>query len=90
MFGYLISCVVFLLENILLIYIFIVLIRVFGIGCFVFCYVECLMSYNWVLKMIFDLCLKFYNVLEKDVIFFKIKYCIGDILGLFLEDINYI
>lgn len=47
--GYLISKLVLLLSNIFLVYVLIVLICVFGIGCFVFCYIECLMSYNWVL-----------------------------------------
>lgn len=88
--GYLISRAASLPENILLIYIPIVLTRAFGIGRPVFRYVERLTSHNWVLKMTSDLRLKLYNVLEKDAIFFKTKYRTGDILGLLSEDINHI
>ena len=61
--GYLISRAASLPENILLIYIPIVLTRAFGIGRPVFRYVERLTSHNWVLKMTSDLRLKLYNVL---------------------------
>ena len=62
--GYLISRAASLPENILLIYIPIVLTRAFGIGRPVFRYVERLTSHNCV-KMTSDLRLKLYNVLEK-------------------------
>lgn len=88
--GYLISRSASLPENILMIYIPIVLTRAFGIGRPVFRYVERLTSHNWVLKMTSDLRLKLYNVLEKDAIFFKRTYRMGDILGLLAEDINHI
>ncbi|KAF1295605.1 thiol reductant ABC exporter subunit CydC [Enterococcus sp. JM4C] len=88
--GYLISRAASLPENILMIYIPIVLTRAFGIGRPVFRYIERLTSHNWVLKMTSNLRLKLYTTLEKDAIFFKRNYRTGDILGLLAEDINHI
>lgn len=88
--GYLISRAASLPENILMIYIPIVLTRAFGISRPVFRYIERLVSHNWVLKMTSDLRLKLYLVLEKDAIFFKSHYQTGDILGLLSEDINHL
>ena len=88
--GYLISRAASKPENILLIYIPIVLTRAFGISRPVFRYIERLVSHNWVLKMTSELRLKLYLVLEKDAIFLKSKYQTGDILGLLSEDINHI
>lgn len=88
--GYLISRAASIPENILLIYIPIVLTRAFGIGRPVFRYIERLTSHNWVLRLTSTLRLKLYTVLEKDAIFFKRNFKIGDILGLLAEDINHI
>lgn len=88
--GYLISRAASLPENILMIYVPIVLTRAFGISRPVFRYIERLVSHNWVLKMTSDLRLKLYLVLEKDAIFFKSTYQTGDILGLLSEDINHL
>lgn len=89
-FGYLILKVVIYLDNIFLIYVLIVLIWVFGIGWLVLCYVEWLVSYNWVLRMILVFCKKLYDFLEGDVVFFNSKYQLGDILGFLFEDVFYI
>lgn len=88
--GYLISRAASLPENILMIYIPIVLTRAFGIGRPVFRYVERLVSHNWVLKMTSNLRVKLYDTLETDAVFFKQQYKTGDILGLLSEDINHI
>lgn len=88
--GFLISRSASLPENILLVYVPIVLTRAFGIGRPTFRYVERLVSHNWVLKMTSQLRLKLYNTLEKDAIFFKRHYKVGDILGILAEDINHI
>lgn len=88
--GYLISRSASIPENILLVYIPIVLTRAFGIGRPVFRYVERLTSHNWVLRMTSNLRLKLYNVVEKDAVFFKQTHRTGDILGLLAEDINHI
>ncbi|KRL02474.1 thiol reductant ABC exporter subunit CydC [Liquorilactobacillus capillatus] len=88
--GYLISRSASLPENILLVYVPIVLTRAFGISRPVFKYLERLTSHNWVLKMTSELRLKLYQVLEKDAVFFKNDYQTGDILGLLSEDIDHI
>ena len=88
--GYLISRAASLPENILMIYVPIVFTRGFGISRPVFRYIERLVSHNWVLKMTSQLRLKLYTTLEKDAIFFKRNYRLGDILGLLAEDINHI
>lgn len=88
--GYLISKSAAHPENILLVYVPIVLTRAFGIGRPLFRYLERLTSHNWVLKLTSELRLKLYKVLEKDAVFFKNKYQTGDILGLLSEDIDHI
>lgn len=88
--GYLISKAASLPENILMIYVPIVLTRAFGISRPVFRYIERLVSHNWVLKMTSKLRLKLYQVVEQDAIFFQRHYRMGDILGLLAEDINHI
>lgn len=88
--GYLISKSASLPENILLVYVPIVLTRAFGIGRPVFRYLERLTSHNWVLKLTSELRLKLYNVLEKDAVFFKDKHQTGDILGVLSDDIDHI
>ena len=88
--GYLISKSASLPENILLVYVPIVLTRAFGVSRPVFRYIERLMSHNWVLKMTSKLRRKLYHTLEKDAMVFKQKYRMGDILGLLAEDIQYI
>lgn len=88
--GYLISKAATQPENILLIYVPIVLTRAFGIGRPAFRYVERLTSHNWVLKMTSNLRLRLYRVIEKEAIFVRQKFKSGDILGLLAEDINHI
>ncbi|WP_025730482.1 thiol reductant ABC exporter subunit CydC [Atopobacter phocae] len=88
--GYLISKSATRPENILLIYIPIVMTRAFGIGRPVFRYFERLVSHNWVLKMTSKLRLRLYRLLEIDAIFFKHNHQTGDMLGLLSEDINHI
>lgn len=88
--GYLISKSASLPENILLVYVPIVLTRAFGVSRPVFRYIERLTSHNWVLKMTSKLRRKLYHTLEKDAMIFKQKYRMGDILGLLAEDIQYI
>ncbi len=88
--GYLISKSASLPENILLVYVPIVLTRAFGIGRPVFRYLERLTSHNWVLKLTSELRLRLYNILEKDAVFFKERHQTGDILGVLSEDIDHI
>lgn len=88
--GYLISKSATKPENILLIYIPIVLTRAFGIARPVFRYIERLVSHNWVLKMTSDLRAKMYKVIENQSTSFKSSYQSGEVLGLLNEDIQHI
>ena len=88
--GFLISKSATRPENILLVYVPIVLTRAFGIARPAFRYVERLVSHNWVLKMTSQLRQKLYDVLEHDAVFFNSKYQLGDILGLLSDDVHHI
>ena len=78
--GFLISKSATHPENILLVYVPIVLTRAFGIARPAFRYVERLVSHNWVLKMTSRLRQKLYDSLEEDATIFNSKYQLGDIL----------
>ncbi|MDN6626370.1 MAG: thiol reductant ABC exporter subunit CydC [Pisciglobus halotolerans] len=88
--GFLISKSATQPQNILLVYVPIVLTRAFGIGRPAFRYAERLTSHNWVLKMTSDLRVRLYKSLEKDAVFFKEKYRTGDILAVLAEDIDHL
>lgn len=86
--GYLISKAAMRPDNILLIYVPIVLTRAFGIFRPVFQYAERLKSHQWVLKMTSALRVKLYRILEKEAVFLQGRYQTGDLLHLLSEDIN--
>lgn len=88
--GFLISKSATKPENILLVYVPIVLTRAFGIARPAFRYLERLVSHNWVLKMTSRLRKKLYDTLEQDAASFNSKYQLGDILGLLSDDIHHI
>ncbi len=88
--GYLISKSATRPENILLVYVPIVLTRAFGIARPAFRYLERIVSHNWVLKMTSRLRQKLYDTLEHDATSFNSKYQLGDILGLLSDDIHHI
>ncbi|MDO4902627.1 MAG: thiol reductant ABC exporter subunit CydC [Limosilactobacillus sp.] len=88
--GYLISKSATHPDNILLVYVPIVLTRAFGIGRPAFRYFERLVSHNWVLRMTSRLRQKLYDTLEFDATKLNSKYQLGDILGLLSDDIHHI
>ena len=88
--GFLISKSATRPENILLVYVPIVLTRAFGIARPAFRYLERIISHNWVLKMTSRLRQKLYDTLEHDATSFNSKYQLGDILGLLSDDIHHI
>lgn len=88
--GFLISKSATRPENILLVYVPIVLTRGFGIFRPVMRYAERLTSHNWVFKMTSEFRKKMYDSLEQDAVFFNSKYRLGDILGLLSEDVAHI
>lgn len=88
--GYLISKSATRPENILLIYVPVVLTRAFGIARPVFRYVERLTSHNWVLKVTSDLRKRLYQTLAKDASFFQQHFKTGDILGILADDLGHL
>lgn len=88
--GYLISKSATKPENILLIYVPIVLTRAFGIARPAVRYVERLVSHNWVLRMTSKFRQKLYDALEQDATTFTSKYQLGDVLGLLSDDVSHI
>ena len=88
--GYLISKAAEAPANLMVIFFPVLLVRVFGVGKPLLHYFERLTSHDWILRMTSSLRLKLYTVLEKDAIFFKKFYKMGDILGLLAEDIGHI
>lgn len=88
--GYLISKAATKPENILLIYVPVVLVRAFGIGRPAFRYIERLTSHNWVLKVTSDLRKRLYQTLAKDAAFFQQHFKTGDILGILADDLGHL
>ncbi|MGO2084237.1 thiol reductant ABC exporter subunit CydC [Vagococcus sp.] len=88
--GYLISKSATKPENILLVYVPIVLTRAFGIARPTFRYAERLGSHNWVLKMTSDIRLKLYQSLENEANHGGTRYQSGSLLGMLAEDIDHI
>lgn len=88
--GFLISKSATRPENILLVYVPIVLTRAFGIARPAIQYFERIVSHNWVLRMTSKFRQKMYDALEKDAALFNSKYQLGDVLGLLSDDISHI
>ncbi|MDR2035478.1 MAG: amino acid ABC transporter ATP-binding/permease protein [Coriobacteriales bacterium] len=88
--GYLISKAAEAPDNIMVIFLPVALVRIFGVGKPILHYLERLLSHDWIFRMTSSLRLGLYTILEKDAIFFKQRYKTGDILGLLAEDIGHI
>ena len=85
--GYVISKSATKPENILIIYVPVLMVRVFGISRPVVRYIERLTSHNWILRITSNLRRKLYLRLEKSAIGLSERYKLGDLLGLLNEDI---
>lgn len=85
--GYVISKSATKPENILIIYVPVLMVRVFGISRPVVRYIERLTSHNWILRITSNLRRKLYLKLEKSAIGLSERYKLGDLLGLLNEDI---
>jgi ATP-binding cassette subfamily C protein CydC len=77
-------------ENILMVYVPIVLTRGFGIARPSLRYAERLGSHNWVLKMTSDIRLKLYQAMESRAEKSKEDYQTGSLLGILAEDVDHI
>lgn len=87
--GHLISKSATVPENILIVYIPIVLVRTFGIARPVFRYLERLTSHNVVLKFLSAMRVKLYQQLEKQALVLKSRYSTGDLLGVLADDLEH-
>lgn len=85
--GYVISKSATKPENILIIYVPVLMVRVFGISRPVVRYIERLTSHNWILRITSNLRRTLYLRLEKSAIGLSERYKLGDLLGLLNEDI---
>ena len=88
--GYLISRAAQRPENILMIYVPVVLVRTFGISRAVTHYVERLAGHNAVLKILSHMRVKLYGVLEPQALFIRSRFQTGDLLGTLADDIEHL
>ena len=86
--GYLISKSATVPENILMIYIPIVLVRAFGVSRPVFRYLERLTSHNVVLKFLSAMRVRLYQKLESQALAFRSRFSTGDLLGVLADDLE--
>ena len=88
--GYLISESATLPENILLVYVPIVLVRLFGVSRPAFRYAERLSGHSMVLKILSRMRVRLYNTLEPNALDFKSRFKTGDLLGVLADDIEHL
>lgn len=77
-------------ENILLVYVPIVLVRAFGISRPVLQYLQQLTSHSFVLTMLSTMRVQLFQSLERQAYTLKERYGIGDLLGLLADDIEHL
>lgn len=88
--GYLISKSATRPQNILVVYVPIVLVRAFGIARPVFAYVEQLTSHNFVLKVLSKMRVRLYQKLETQSLLLKSRFKTGDLLGVLADDLEHL
>lgn len=88
--GFLISKSALQPENIMLVYVPIVLTRAFAIGQAAFLYLQRIVGHDLVLRIIAKMRVNLYRTLEPAALRFKAKYKVGDLLGLLSEDIEHL
>lgn len=86
--GYLISKSALRPENILLVYVPIVLVRTFGIGRAVVHYVERLVGHDAVLRILSQMRERMYRILEPQAMFLRSRFRTGDLLSTLADDIE--
>ncbi|MED1203665.1 thiol reductant ABC exporter subunit CydC [Heyndrickxia acidicola] len=86
--GYLISKSSLRPDNILLVYVPIVLVRTFGIGRSVFRYSERLVSHDWILRVLANMRSRLYQLIEPHIIRDSVQFKTGEVLGVLAEDIE--
>ncbi|WP_428909410.1 thiol reductant ABC exporter subunit CydC [Niallia sp. Krafla_26] len=88
--GYLISRAAERPENILMIYVPVVLVRTFGISRSVTHYFERLAGHNAVLKILSQMRVKLYSIIEPQALFIRSRFQTGDLLGTLADDIEHL
>ncbi|MGM9930522.1 thiol reductant ABC exporter subunit CydC [Pradoshia sp.] len=88
--GYLISESATLPENILLVYVPIVLVRLFGVSRPAFRYAERLSGHSMVLKILSRMRVRLYKALEPNALDFRSRFKTGDLLGVLADDIEHL
>lgn len=88
--GYLISKSATRPENILLVYVPIVLVRTFGISRPVFKYLERMTSHHVVLRILSKMRVRLYQSLESQALTVQSKFTTGDLLGVLADDLEHL
>ncbi|MGJ7909455.1 thiol reductant ABC exporter subunit CydC [Neobacillus sp. LXY-1] len=88
--GYLISKAATQPESILMVYVPIVGVRTFGIGRAVLSYVERLSGHSLILKILSNMRVKLYKMIEPQALLIHQRFRTGDILGLLANDIEHL
>ncbi|AOZ93115.1 thiol reductant ABC exporter subunit CydC [Paenibacillus crassostreae] len=86
--GYLISKSALRPENILMVYVQIVIVRTFGTSRSVVHYVERLVGHDTILRILSKMRVQLYRILEPQALFISSRFRTGDILGVLAEDIE--
>ncbi|MGF7048867.1 ATP-binding cassette subfamily C protein CydC [Paenibacillus sp. DS2015] len=86
--GYLISKSALRPENILMVYVQIVLVRTFGTSRSVIHYVERLVGHDTILRILSKMRVQLYRILEPQALFISSRFRSGDILGVLSDDIE--
>lgn len=88
--GYLISKSATRPENILLVYVPIVLVRTFGISRPVFKYLERMTSHHVVLRILSKMRVRLYQRLESQALTVQSRFTTGDLLGVLADDLEHL
>jgi len=88
--GYLISRAAQRPENILMVYVPVVLVRTFGISRAVTHYIERLIGHDAVLKILSQMRVSLYTILEPQALFIRSRFQTGDLLGALADDIEHL
>ncbi|UHA75496.1 thiol reductant ABC exporter subunit CydC [Paenibacillus sp. 481] len=88
--GYLISKSALRPENILMVYVPVVLVRTFGISRAVVHYIERLVGHDTILRILSQMRVRLYRLLEPQALFIRSRYKTGDLLSALADDIEYL
>ncbi|MDE3838088.1 thiol reductant ABC exporter subunit CydC [Bacillus methanolicus] len=88
--GYLISKSATQPENILMVYVPIVGVRAFGFGRAALSYVERLTGHQFILKILSEMRVRLYKIIEPQALFLRSRMRSGDILGVLADDIEHL